>query len=650
MAYGNSAVAAIKERLSLVDMVRRFVDLRQMGGRWMGPCPFHQETKPSFSVNESEGFFYCFGCQASGDIFDFYSRINGLEFKETLQQLALEAGVDLKDYGGSGGKGSRMDSEQAKRDKEKKLALEHCHALAAQLYQHNLQNPQGAECREYLARRQLSPDVARTFGLGCSLPQWENLKTFFAKNGISEDLAVSAGLLSRNDKGRTWDRFRGRLMFPIAGLADKVIAFGARALRQEDDPKYLNSSDSDIYKKGDHLYGLVRARKTITQTRRALLTEGYMDVITLHQYGYTNACGVLGTALTPTQVKRLTGFCKRVDLLFDGDGAGRKAALRSAEMLLSRGLDCRVVLLPDGEDVDSLLHARGAEALDHLFESAPTGLDYCFEYLRTDFSPKEIMDWSKRFLSDLANPDLLAFYLPRVSTGLGLAEPQLRESIAYAKQQAVRRPGSYRNGGSGATRQGSSNSSGPAYADDPGPASAGEYGAGPVFAPPPDDAYVQAEQFGNEPYPGLEYRNTPAAPQQVVAGRERQLLSFSIRCPEHLPLLVDKGADVLLTAPWVRELWSKIVGGMGTDIIHQLSETEKRFYTQCRFEKEATQQGEAKELEDICREIEKRHLEGRMQATKEQMRTAGAQEQLDLLRAMQDILKTGTATDIREEQ
>ena len=647
MAYGNSAVAAIKERLSLVDKVRRFVDLRQMGGRWMGPCPFHQETKPSFSVNESEGFFYCFGCQASGDIFDFYSRINGLEFKETLQQLALEAGIDLKEYGGLG---SPRDSEEARREKENKQAMEHCHALATQLYQYNLQNPQGAECREYLAQRKLSPEVVRTFGLGCSLSQWDNLKTFFAKHEISEDLAVSSGLLSRNDTGRTWDRFRGRLMFPIAGLADKVIAFGARALRKEDDPKYLNSSDSDIYKKGDHLYGLVRARKAITQTRRSLLTEGYMDVITLHQFGYTNACGVLGTALTPTQVKRLTGFCRRVDLLFDGDGAGRKAALRSAEMLLSRGLDCHVVLLPDGEDVDSLLHARGADALDRLLESSPNGLDYCFDYLRTEFSPKEIMDWSKRFLSDLANPDLLAYFLPRVSSGLQLGEDQLRESIANAKKQAERRSGNVRNGRAVARSQHSRNGSGPVYTDDPGPAAMEEYGAGPVFAPPPEDDYVPAEQFGNEPYPGLEYRNTPAAPHQAVAGRERQLLSFAIRCPEHLPLLRDKGADVLLTGHWTRELWSKMVDGMGTDIVHTLSETEEHFYTQCRFEKEATHQGEAKELEDICREIDKRYVEGRMQATKEQMRSADAEGQLEMLRAAQNILKTGTATDIREEQ
>jgi DNA primase len=412
----SDAIQLVKGRLNIADVVRRYVDLKPVSGRWMGVCPFHQETKPSMSVNEQEGFFYCFGCQASGDVIDFYQRINGLEFREALEQLAAEAGVDL---------GNVQPDPQADERRRKKRVYLDMHTWAAQHYQANLRRPAGRGACEYLQRRGMSGEIARDFGLGYSLEGWHDLDHFLQSKGFSQDLGVESGLLSSNQKGSIYDRFRGRLIFPIQNLSGQVIAFGGRIIT-EGEPKYLNSSDSPIYKKGEHLYGLYQARKHMTRTRRALLTEGYVDVLSLHQFGYKDSCGVLGTALTPDQVRRLAGFCNRVDLVFDGDAPGRKAALRSAEMILQQGLKVKVVLLPEGEDVDSLLQAHGTDGFDACIDDAQDGLGFAMHTLRTEHSPKEIIAWAQSFIQKLQDASLKAYYLPRLAQGLGLSEAELR--------------------------------------------------------------------------------------------------------------------------------------------------------------------------------------------------------------------------------
>jgi len=301
--------------------------------------------------------------------------------------------------------------------------------LAARHFQENLAGPRGKPARDYLDRRGMDSATVSKFSLGWSL-DWHDLENYFRRHGIDSECAVTAGLLSRSEKGNIFDRFRERVIFPITSLGGQVIAFGGRIL-QGDEPKYINSSETPIYTKGDHLYGLKEARQAINKSRSALLTEGYMDVLSLHQYGFENACGVLGTALTGNQVRRLAGFCSRVDLVFDGDAAGRKAALRSSEMLLCHGLNCRVVRLPEPEDVDSLLREYGRMALDDILAGPPgtvDGLDYCLQTVR-GFSPLETLDWAGRFLAGLSRPDLAAYYLPRLADGLGLAESELRSRL-----------------------------------------------------------------------------------------------------------------------------------------------------------------------------------------------------------------------------
>jgi DNA primase len=520
----RSAVEAVKARISIADIVRRYVDLKPVSGRWMGACPFHQETKPSMSVNDDEGFFYCFGCQASGDVFDFYARINGLEFREALEHLAAEAGVEL---------GNVPHDPHAAERKARIAMLLDMHDEANAWFQRNLTMEAGAVARQYLAKRGMTPDVIRRFGLGYSPDDWRGLESHLKGKGRTPELGVEAGLLSQNEKGNIYDRFRGRLIFPIQNLSGRVIAFGGRIIT-DGEPKYLNSSDTPIYKKGDHLYGLNLARSTMTRSKRALLTEGYMDVISLHQFGYTDACGVLGTALTPEQVKRLAGFCSRVDLVFDGDGAGRKAALKSSRMILLHGVACRVVLMPQGEDVDSLLQTKGAEGFEACMEQAPDGLDFCMTTLRNEFAPREIMAWAKGFLTDLPDASLRAFYLPRIAGGLGLSEADFRRDTGVS--------GPPRNT--------------------------------PGRRPP--------ERGGHQTRDGQGLQSLPAVGKEDHD--DKYFLRFVIQYPDYVQALDTKGFAYVLGTQWAKALWEKLINAQHGQILSQLNDQEKSFYIRCREE------------------------------------------------------------------
>lgn len=420
----RDAIRIIKERLSIVDIARRYVDLKPNGPRFVAPCPFHQETKPSFYVNPDKGLFYCFGCHESGDVLDFYNKINGLDFREGLEQLAAEAGLEIDSWNDDA-----IDNGAEKRKIGEKQQILRMHDAACAHFIANLASPAGKECREYIKKRGISPEIQERFGLGWASMEWRSLAGALARQNFDPSLAHAAGLLGKSDNGSFYDRFRGRFMFPIKNLSNQIIAFGGRIIREADEAKYINSPDSPIYKKGEHLYGLAQARRGISAKGQALLTEGYMDVLTLHQYGYGNGVGVLGTALTEAQVKRLSGFTSRVALLFDGDGPGRKAALRSCEMFLCRGLSCVVVLMPEGEDIDSLLRSKGNAAFDKLLEKAPDGLRFCVNALKS-LAPREAIDWARNFLSHIQIPELLSPYASTLSQRLGIAEDTLRESAA----------------------------------------------------------------------------------------------------------------------------------------------------------------------------------------------------------------------------
>lgn len=522
MGIDQGIIQSVKSRVDLVEIVRRYVDLKPMSGRFVAPCPFHQETKPSFSVNPELGFYYCFGCQASGDVIDFYGRMNGLEFREALEALAEEVGVSLTD--------EKPDPLAARKKQLRKACLD-MHALARDYFRRTLSSAAGKDARDYLARRRLVPEIIEGFGLGCSDEDWQGLQSFLQGKGFSPAQAVEAGLLSRNDSGRTYDRFRGRLIFPIQDMAGRVIAFGGRIIK-DGEPKYLNSSDSPIYTKGEHLYGLYQARPAISKSRRALLTEGYVDVLALHQHGFKDAVGVLGTALTVEQVKRLGSLCKEVVLVFDGDNAGRKAALRSAEMVLAQGLTCRVALLPQGLDADDLLRESGAEAFAKLLEQAGDGFEYCAECVRATGSAREVLDFARRFLRGLRDPAWKAFYLPRLTKSLGLDETVMRGALAGdgdAPPQAARRQGD---------RQRRSVT---------------------TYAP------GQIKESG--------------------AKRDEYLLAFAVHYPQYRKNLRDGNLAELLCNPQAKRFWETITNSPefdDKDVYDRLDERQRGFWVRCK--------------------------------------------------------------------
>jgi DNA primase len=416
--FDQGLIAQIKARLRIEDVIGRYVELKPAGTRLVAPCPFHQETKPSFSVNPEGGFYYCFGCQASGDVIEFYRSISGLEFGEAVEALAREAGLEIR----------RRPAYQPPGALSKGQCLE-MHSLAAKFFRETLGRPAGQAAREYIDRRGLTAETVERFYLGWAPAGWSELRDYLRRSGFSEEAAGKAGLVSKSSRGTYYDRFRERLIFPIMNLTGQTVAFGGRSLTDSDGPKYLNSSETPIYTKGEHLYGLYQARRAMSHHKSVLLTEGYVDVLSLHQFGFENSCGVLGTALTKEQVHRLSGLVGRVDLVFDGDNAGRKAAMRSAEMILTQGLRCRVLCLPEGEDVDSVLQKHGRERLEELVSSSVDGLDYCMRHVSETRSPKEVLQWARGFVRQLGDHDLQSYYLPKLPAGLGLSEVEWRQVL-----------------------------------------------------------------------------------------------------------------------------------------------------------------------------------------------------------------------------
>ncbi|MDR1124700.1 MAG: DNA primase [Deltaproteobacteria bacterium] len=556
---GDSAIQAIKDRLNIADLARRYVNLQRVGHRWMAPCPFHQETKPSFSVDEERGSFYCFGCQASGDLISFYQRINGLDFKDALEQLAQEAGVSLRD---------RPAGPEARAAGDLRRNALKMHEAAKNFYARNLASSAGAACRDYLARRALDEKIIQGFELGWSLDEWGALAALFERSGFNKEQGVQAGLLTKSDHGRVYDRFRHRLMFPIKDLNGRTIAFGGRIIDNADEAKYINSADSPLYKKGGNLYGLFQARRAITLKKSVLLTEGYMDVLTLHQFGYQNSCGALGTALTPEQVKRLAGFCSDFELLFDGDGPGRKAAMRAAEMLMARGLRCKVTLLPEGEDIDSLLKAQGTEAFERLRRQAPDGLGFCMRVLKADYAPKDIVAWTRQFLASLEQPEYFSFYASELAQGLGMEESLIRRDFSHTliiSAQSSRRDNFAANAGLGTA------GAGPAGV-------AGTGGTGKALRGP---------------------------------AVETQVLDFLARYPQYAARLREAGAEFVFATPRGLEFWAKIMDCgpdfAEPDILASLDDKQRAFWTRSRdFERmPASSEKERLQLEQICSGIER---------------------------------------------
>ena len=361
----DDAIRTIRERASLVEVVSDVVALRRRGRSFVGLCPFHAEKTPSFTVSEERGFFHCFGCGEHGDVFAFVMKTQSLTFPEAVRRIADRFGVPLPEEAG----------EPARR----REPLTAANAAAAAFFQAELRGSGGGRARAYLRERGLTEEVIERFGLGWAPGAGEALARHLRTKGVPLEDALTAGLVMRRDRpdgaGGVLDRFRERIMFPITDTSGKVIAFGGRILPGrpaggEPPPKYLNSAESPVFRKGHTLYGLALARDAIRKADRAIVVEGYLDLIALAQAGIGEVVAPLGTALTAEQLRLLRRFTETVIACFDGDLAGRRAAARSFPVFLEAGLWGRGAFLPAGEDPDTFVRAQGRVALEGVLAAA----------------------------------------------------------------------------------------------------------------------------------------------------------------------------------------------------------------------------------------------------------------------------------------
>jgi DNA primase len=388
--FSPQLLEEIRSRVDIVDLVGQFVNLKRAGENWKGLCPFHAEKTPSFMVHPKKGIFHCFGCGVGGDAFGFLMRQDRLQFPEAVRVLAERAGVALPT--------ERRTEVDGQRE-----ALFKTMALACEFYQDALWNrPEGEGARRYLDSRGVAPDMARRFALGYAPEGWDHLLGFMKGRGVTEEQLVQVGLvLPRQTGSGFYDRFRGRLLFPIKDGQGRVVAFGGRAMGTED-PKYLNSPETPLYVKGQTLYALDLAKPQIRERNRALVVEGYVDCLMAHQHGFTECVAALGTAFTASQLGLLRRSCDEVITFFDADAAGKKATQRVEELLepgtqglawaVNRtgtfgdrsALRLKVALLPSGHDPDSFLRKEGAQAFAQRIAESRSLLAYAVETAITE--------------------------------------------------------------------------------------------------------------------------------------------------------------------------------------------------------------------------------------------------------------------------
>jgi DNA primase len=356
--YTQESKDRVRDAVDFVELVSTRTDLRRAGpSAYEGLCPFHDERSPSFGIDPTRKVYYCFGCGAKGDVFTFVQDSEGVEFKEALEQLADRCGVELER--------EAEDPREAERRRRRERLLELL-ARTSGYYERCLwESPEAALAREYLERRGLREETLRAFRVGYAPSAWDRVLSASRRAGFSEQELYATGLVQRSssERGRVYDRFRARIMFPLADTRGRVLGFGARALREEQKPKYLNTSDNDVYHKGRHLYGADLARAHAARAGSVILCEGYTDVIAMHQAGMPNTVGLMGTALTPEQVGELARMATTVLLALDADTAGQEAMLRASQLAARRKLELRVVSLPGGMDPAELVQREGPEGI-----------------------------------------------------------------------------------------------------------------------------------------------------------------------------------------------------------------------------------------------------------------------------------------------
>lgn len=396
MYYSDEIIEEVRSKNDIVDVISSYVKLQKKGSSYFGLCPFHNEKSPSFSVSREKQMYYCFGCGAGGNVFTFLMEYENYSFQEALKYLADRAGVELPE--------AEYSKEARERADQKAILLE-INKVAAQYFYVQLKSPQGAHALSYLKDRGLSDEMIHSFGLGYSNKYSNDLYQYLKSKGYRDELIVKAGLVTVDERYGVSDKFWNRVMFPIMDSNSRVIGFGGRVMGDAK-PKYLNSPETMIFDKSRNLYGLNRARSS--RKPYFLLCEGYMDVISLHQAGFSNAVASLGTALTSGHASLIKRYVKEVYLTYDSDEAGTKAALRAMPILKDVGITARIIRMEPYKDPDEFIKHLGAEAFEERIHKARNGFMFGLEVLERDYdltTPEGKTDFMKEAAKRLTQFD-----------------------------------------------------------------------------------------------------------------------------------------------------------------------------------------------------------------------------------------------------
>ncbi|MGH9575253.1 MAG: DNA primase [Candidatus Acidiferrales bacterium] len=431
MAEAGSFAERVKQQADIVRVIGEYVRLKKAGKDFSGLCPFHQEKTPSFSVSPTKQMYYCFGCHEGGDVFKFVMALERCEFPEAVRTVAEKCGIPIPR--------PRDRSPEERRENHQRAAIVEIHREAAAFFARQLQSSaEGKVASAYLEERGLDREAIARFGLGFA-PYSGDALLRALKPKYSEALLGSSGLFSKNEGGRLYDRFRRRIMFPIANDAGKVIAFGGRAMG-DDMPKYLNSPETPVYSKSNLLYHLDRAKESLRQADFAILVEGYMDAIAVARAGFSNVVASCGTALADAQIKLLGRFTRRIVVNYDPDAAGQAATERSLMLLLEKEFDVRVLALPGGADPDKFLRQQGADAYRKLLSQSPPYLDYLIARARrmdqTTAEGKLVaINFLMPFVQRIPNHLLRSEWASRIASELRVEAPVLREALRRAASE-----------------------------------------------------------------------------------------------------------------------------------------------------------------------------------------------------------------------
>ena len=432
----EDVINQVRDRVDIAEVVSHHVSLTRAGQNLKGLCPFHQEKSPSFTVSPSRQIFHCFGCGAGGNVFAFLMRITGASFPETVRDLGQKCGIDVPESGSNAGPQAAQVSR-----------LEPLNRAVTAWFQQNLRDGvTGAAARDYLAGRGIQAKTIDQFEIGCVSAEWDGLIRALSIQGFSQNDLAAAGLtVAREQTSGSYDRFRARVMFPITDLRKRIVGFGGRILG-EGTPKYLNSPDTPLFKKGQTLYALDLAREAVARLKTVIVVEGYFDAVALHQAGLTHTVATLGTALTAEHIQIIRRFASKVVLLFDPDQAGVRAALRGLDLFVNSGIGVKVVTLPAGEDPDTYVRKEGPEAFARLEEQSPSLLDFALEHSLSTAESSTIegrirsVDDVLRILQKSEHPIEREERIRVVAERLGISQQRLIERYPALVQSEGRRP------------------------------------------------------------------------------------------------------------------------------------------------------------------------------------------------------------------